>query len=117
MTKSGAATAATGLQQKAVLRGLRSSFSADRQKSRQDALHSSGHAGGPRERCDGIREESMFEVRLLGATPWPAAVEIPKKREAWQLPVFFFFRMPPFMSKTLTTARTAKAVCKRLSKF
>jgi hypothetical protein len=45
-----------------------------------------------------------------------AAVEI-KKTGSLAAPRFFFFRMPPFMSKTSTTARTAKAVCKRLSKF
>jgi len=109
MTKSGAATAATGLQQKAVLRDLWSSFAADREKSQQDA-------GATRERCDGIRQESMFKVRLLGATPWAAALQI-KKRGAWQLPVFSFSVCRRNMSKTFTTARTAKAVCKRLSKF
>jgi hypothetical protein len=40
-----------------------------------------------------------------------------KKTGSLAAPRFFFFRMPPFMSKTSTTARTAKAVCKRLSKF
>jgi len=58
----------------------------------------------------------MFEVRLFGAKPWVAVVEI-KKTGSRAAPRFFFFRMPPFMSKTSTTARTAKAVCKRLSKF
>ncbi len=90
MTKSGAATAATGLQQKALLRGLRSSFSADRQKSRRDALRSSGRPGDTRERCDGIRQELMFEARLFGAMLWAAAGEIKKKRGAWQLPDFSF---------------------------
>jgi len=87
MTKSGAATAATGLEQKAVLRDLWSSFAADREKSQQDA-------GATRERCDGIRQESMFKVRLLGATPWAAALQI-KKTGSLAAPRFFFFRMPP----------------------
>ena len=46
-------------------------------------------AGGTRERCDGIRQESMFEVRLFGAKQWVAVVEI-KKRGAGRLPVFSF---------------------------
>jgi hypothetical protein len=81
MTKSGAATAATGLQQKAVLRDLWSGFAADRRKSqRMQALQG--------ERCDGIRQESMFEVRLFGATPWAAALEIKKNGEPGSSPFF-----------------------------
>jgi hypothetical protein len=45
-------------------------------------------------RCDDIRQESMFEARLFGATPWAAALEI-KKTGSLAAPRFFFFRMPP----------------------
>jgi hypothetical protein len=40
------------------------------------------------ERCDGIRQESMFEVRLFGATPWAAALEIKKNGEPGSSPFF-----------------------------
>ena len=72
MTKSGAATAATGLQQKAVLRGLRSRFAADGRKSRQDA------------------GSSMFEVRLFGAKPWWPWVRLKKNGEPGGSPFFLF---------------------------
>jgi hypothetical protein len=82
MTKNGAATAATGLQQKAVLQGSRSGFAPDRLKSRQEpALQ---------ERCDGIRQESKFAVRLFGAKPWEAVIEI-KKKGSRAAPLFFLY--------------------------
>jgi len=61
------------------------------------------------------------KILVRGPLVWNKAVvavgEIKKKTGSRAAPRFFFFRMPPFMSKTSTTARTAKAVCKRLSKF
>ena len=58
-------------------------------KNPQDALGFLGQGGATKERCDGIRQESMFEVRLFGAKQWVAVVEI-KKRGAGRLPVFSF---------------------------
>jgi hypothetical protein len=64
------------------------------------------------------RYSPRIDVRgpLVRSKAVVAVGEIKKKGEPGGSP-FFFFRMPPFMSKTSTTARTAKAVCKRLSKF
>ena len=56
----------------------------------QDALRSSGQAGATTERCDGIRQESMFEVRLFGAQPWAAVIEIKKNGKPGGFPFFLF---------------------------
>ena len=59
-------------------------------KNPQDALGFLGQGGATKERCDGIRQESMFEVRLFGAKPWVAVVEIKKNGEPGGSPFFLF---------------------------
>jgi hypothetical protein len=79
MTKSGAATAATGLQQKAVLLGLRSRFAADRQRAGgMPALQENDVTVFAKNRCS---RSACSHQRLVSKK---------KKRGAGRLPVFSF---------------------------